>query len=75
MIMAETYHGVPIPDDLWQDWNDPYAEGPKGFCRGVLAALLVAPGSPADASETVRLGVLASARDAADQAAWEARRG
>lgn len=65
-----TYHGVPIPDDLWADWNDPNASEISGWRRGVTNALR--PSAAADLTERDRLGALAEERDRAEQAAWQA---
>jgi len=69
-VTEQTYHGVPIPDDLWEEWNDPNASEVSGFRRGVWAALNLLGGEGTD-KEDARLKALAEARDAADRAAFE----
>jgi len=69
--MTEKYFGVPIPEDLWEEWGDPNGSEVAGFRRGVRLALRIVPtGKPALAEED-RLDALAEARDAADRAAFE----
>jgi hypothetical protein len=62
--MAETYHGIEIPDDLWQDWADPNASEVSGWRRGVRAA--IQPDTLQADLEMTRLGALARARDEAE---------
>lgn len=69
--MAETYHGVEIPDDLWQSWNDPNSSEVSGWRRGVLAALHGTLTAADDLSERQRLQALAEIRDKAEQSAFE----
>lgn len=69
--MAETFHGVPIPDDFWESWNDPNSSEVSGFRQGVWAALKIAPGSDLSVIEDDRLEALARTRDQIDQAAFE----
>jgi hypothetical protein len=67
----QTYHGAPIPDDLWGSWNTGSSEV-LGFQRGVLATLQIT--TEKDQAEQDRLESLAEARDAAEHAAWKAAR-
>lgn len=67
--MTEIYHGVEIPEDIWLSWSDPNSSEADAWRRGVRDA--VAPSGQYDWSERERLDVLAEARDAAEQAAFE----
>lgn len=67
--MAETYHGIGIPEDIWGSWADPNSSEAYAWRRGVVDA--AHPLLPADQTERERLDALAEARDAADQAAFE----
>jgi hypothetical protein len=69
--MAETYHGVEIPEDIWRDWITPFEDTAAAFMAGVRGALKI---DPADRTEEDRLEALAEARDEAVQAAWQVQR-
>lgn len=69
--MSETYHGVSIPEDIWEVWDDAFEEGPHGFRLGVLAARGIERDDRADQAERDRLGNLAKARRDAEQKAWQ----
>lgn len=69
--MAETYHGVTIPEEFWLSWNDPNAESVTGFRIGVISALGIPVNDDRNWRETERLEALASARDDAEEAAWQ----
>lgn len=69
--MAETYHGVEIPEEFGLVWNTAFEEGPHGFRLGVRGALGIDPSSEKDRAELTRLDRIFTERDAADQAAWK----
>jgi len=70
-MTEQTYHGVPIPEEFWQFWNSSFEEGPVGFRTGVCLAKGIPVNGDVDRIERDRLKVLAEARDAAEQAAWQ----
>lgn len=67
--MAETYHGVEIPDDIWLSWGDGNSSEVQSWRRGVCDAL--GPAYDVRMIENERLGHLARVRDEAEQAAFE----
>jgi hypothetical protein len=68
-VSGPTYHGVPVPGDIWLSWNDPNDDEASAWRRGVVDAK--SPRSRVDAAERERLEKLAAERDAAEQAAWQ----
>lgn len=69
--MAETFHGVEIPEEYWTHWNDGFADDVAGFRIGVLAALKIPVDDERNWQETERLEKLADARDEAAEKAWQ----
>jgi hypothetical protein len=64
----QTFHGVPIPEDVAQDWTDPNSTEAAAWRRGVTDAK--APRSKADRMERKRLDLIFEAADDEDQRAW-----
>lgn len=71
--MAETYHGVEIPEDIWLSWNDPNSSEASAWRRGVRDAKQ--PHDDAEMTESIRLTIEAQDRDEEDQRVWRLNHG
>jgi hypothetical protein len=65
---GQTFHGVEIPAEYWDHWNDEDADYVGGFRIGVLTALKIPVNDDRNWRETERLERLAGVPDAADEA-------
>jgi hypothetical protein len=69
-VAVQTYHGVPIPDGIWEDWDS--SDENTRWRDGVCDAFRVTRWGSEDMAELGRLGPLYRVKEAEQEAAWEA---